>query len=117
MGKQKVYSPRFKLMIAKEILDNHLSYCEIIQKYFLHLKNPYCSGFIKKWVEIYLREGLEGLSMEKCGRYKKKIITDAELAKTNLKEALEENERLRAEILFLKKLRVLVLEEEQENSK
>ena len=104
-------------MIAREILDNHLSYCEIIRKYFLHLKNPCCSGFIKKWVEIYLREGLEGLSMERRGRYKKKIITEADMEKTNLKEALEENEKLRAENAFLKKLRSLVLEEEQENSK
>ncbi len=119
MAKQKVYSPKFKLMIVKKMLENQLSYAEIFRKYFPHLKYSRGTGVIRKWMEIYLNEGQKGLKLEQRNRnrIKMKKIKKADVKKANLREALQENERLRAENAFLKKLRALVLEEEQENLK
>lgn len=70
-----------------------------------------------KWEKIYLEEGIEGLSIERRGR----PIKDQELLAINSKkfpnnvkeDLIAENQRLKMEIDYLKKLTALIHEKEK----
>lgn len=85
-----------KLAIVKECLDIGKDYNETAEKYNLSYQQVY------SWVTKYLAEGADALH-DKRGKRK-----DAELLSPEEKKAKEleqENERLRAELAFLKKLK------------
>ena len=70
---------------------------------------------IQRWERIYLEEGAEGLMKERRGRGSKgrppKLDTKVE------EDLIAENQRLRMENEYLKKLSALVLAEERKNGK
>ena len=68
-------------------------------------------GIIERWERIYLEEGLEGLAVERRGR--KCTEQSAKLSKKVEEDLIAENQRLRAEVDYLKNLQALVLEEER----
>lgn len=118
--KNKVYGAEFKICVIMDMREHHLSYHETMRKYFPHLKeNSY--HFLKTWERIYLEEGAEGLMKERRGRASSaggtKKGRPPKLDKKVEEDLIAENQRLRMEIEYLKKLSALVLAEEQENGK
>ena len=87
-----------------------LSICETMRRFEI---NDY--GIIKRWERIYLEEGPEGLAIERRGR--KNSSWSSKLSKAVEEDLIAENQRLRAEIDYLKNLQALVLEEERRQRK
>ena len=113
--KNKVYSTEFKINVIMDMRENHLGYNETERKYDL----PHSR--IQKWERIYLEEGAEGLMKERRGRACKVSGSNKgrppKLDRKVEEDLIAENQRLRMEIEYLKKLSALVLAEEQENGK
>ena len=103
--------------------DHRLGYNETVRKYWEGSKGKE-GNYIKqvqRWERIFLEEGAEGLMKERRGRVCKasgsKKGRPAKLNKRVEEDLIAENQRLRMEIEYLKKLSALVLAEEQENGK
>ena len=107
--KQKKYSAEFKISVILDIRDNQLGLRETERKYGIR------NSVIRKWERIYLEEGAEGLMKERRGRDSKG--RPPKLDKQVEEDLIAENQRLRMEIEYLKKLSALVLAEERENGK
>jgi transposase-like protein len=118
--KFKTYSPEFKINVIMDMRNNHLGYRETMRKYFPNLQVT-SYEFVKKWERIYLEEGAEGLMKERRGRACSTSGTrrgrPPKLDKKVEEDLIAENQRLRMEIEYLKKLSALVLAEERENGK
>jgi transposase len=110
----KHYTGEFKQKVIEDMRENRLGYKEIQRKYGLPNRR------VQHWERIYLEEGPEGLYVERRGRaigskggggrppnFDKKLEEDL----------IAENQRLKAEIDYLKKLNALVLEEERKSRK
>jgi len=108
MPKRKSFSGKFKQTVIEDVRKNHLSYSEAMRKYGIGGKMS-----IQKWERIYLEEGVEGLCIERRGRGSPG--RPPKLDKQVKKDLIAENQRLRAENDYLKKLHALVLEEERRN--
>ena len=109
MSKGKSYSGEFKKTVVEDVRENHLSYSEAMRKYGIAGKMS-----IQQWERIYLKEGPEGLWVERRGHGSfgrppkdKKVEEDL----------IAEVQRLRAENDYLKKLNALVLEKQRQNRK
>lgn len=121
--KQRNYSPEFKIRVIMDMRDNHLSYMETVRKYWKINKNDKSKGkgYIRRlhlWERIFLEEGAEGLKKEHRG--KASGINKERLPKLDKKveeDLIAENQRLRMEIEYIKKLSALVLADEQKNGK
>ena len=121
--KQRNYSPEFKIRVIMDMRDNHLSYMETVRKYWKINKNDKCKGkgYIRRlhlWERIFLEEGAEGLKKEHRG--KASGINKERPPKLDKKveeDLIAENQRLRMEIEYIKKLSALVLADEQKNGK
>ena len=113
-SKNKKYSPEFKLSVILYMRNNHLSYHETIRKYWGN--DVYEQNYIKqvqRWERKYLEEGIEGLEKENRGRPTvngKKRGRPPKLDKQVEEDLIAENQRLRMEIEYLKKLNALVQE-------
>ena len=113
--KQKKYSAEFKISVILDMRDNQLGLRETERKYGIR------NSVIRKWERIYLEEGAEGLMKERRGRACSASGTrkgrPPKLDKKVEEDLIAENQRLRMEIEYLKKLSALVLAEERENGK
>ena len=111
----KSYSPEFKLSVIMDLRENHLGLRETERKY--HVQH----SVILKWERIFLEEGAEALMKERRGRACKASGTQKgrppKLDKQVEEDLIAENQRLRMEIEYLKKLSALVLAEERKNGK
>ena len=120
--KNKVYSAEFKINVIMDMREHHLSYSETVRKYKLGKRE---SGgprnMLQRWERIYLEEGAEGLMKERRGKACKGSGTrkgsPPKLDKQVEEDLIAENQRLRMEIEYLKKLSALVLAEERKNGK
>ena len=105
----KRYTPEFKKMVVETMRKENLSYYETERRFELP-KNRAVN-----WERIYLEEGPEGLSVERRGRAStgrpRKLSKEAEA------DLIAENQRLRAEVAYLKNLQALVLERERHQQK
>ena len=120
--KQKRYSAEFKIGVIMDMREHHLNYHETVRKY--ELGNDQTGGarlMLQRWERIYLEEGAEGLMKERRGRACSAGGTrkgrPPKLDKKVKEDLIAENQRLRMEIEYLKKLSALVLAEEQKNGK
>ena len=120
--KNKNYSPEFKIRVIMDMREHHLGYCETARKY--NIGDPKLGGAvhtIQRWERIFLEEGSEGLMKERRGRGNplsdKKRGRPPKLDKKVEEDLIAENQRLRMEIEYLKKLSALVLAEERKNGK
>ena len=99
------YSAEFKIGVIMDMRDNHLGLREIARKYEV------THSVILKWDRIYLEEGAEGLMKERRGRACSANGTrkgkPSELDKKVEEDLISENQRLRMEIEYLKKLDAL----------
>ena len=103
-----------------DMREHHLSYGETMRKYFPHLADSKNFSFLLKWERKYLEEGIEGLSKENRGRPTvngKKRGRPLKLDKQVEEDLIAENQRLRMEIEYLKKLDALVQKRLQEEKK
>ena len=122
-SKNKVYSAEFKIGVIMDMREHHLSYNETVRKYWDISKGQEHNyqKQIQRWERIYLEEGAEGLMKERRGRACSASGTrkgrPPKLDKKVGEDLIAENQRLRMEIEYLKKLSALVLAEEQKNGK
>jgi len=106
------YTPDFKLQVVEDMRANKLSYRAAAAKYNIGMHTT-----IKQWERIYLEEGYEGLKVERRGR-----ASQAEgclkgckpiLRKEIYEDLIAENQRLKMENEYLKKLNALILTKEK----
>lgn len=115
--KNKVYSAEFKIGVIIDMREHHLGYGETVRKYWDITKGQeqnYKNRVIR-WERIYLEEGAEGLMKERRGRKSKG--RPPKLDKQVEEDLIAENQRLRMEIEYLKKLSALVQEREEREKK
>ena len=121
--KQQKYSAEFKTGVIMDMREHHMSYRETVRKYWEDAKGkePNHIHQVQRWERIYLEEGAEGLMKERRGRACSAGGTrkgrPPKLDKKVEEDLIAENQRLRMEIEYLKKLSALVLAEERENGK
>ena len=118
--KNKKYSPEFKISVIMDMREHRLSYCETVRKYELgSTQSGAAIGLLQRWERIFLEEGAEGLMKERRGKNNTsgKRGRPPKLDKKVEEDLIAENQRLRMEVEYLKKLSALVLAEEQKNGK
>ena len=115
--KNKVYSAEFKIGVIMDMREHHLGYRETARKYWnvTRGKDLNYTKTIRRWERIYLEEGAEGLMKERRGKGSKG--RPPKLDKKAEEDLIAENQRLRMENEYLKKLSALVLAEERKNEK
>ena len=120
--KQRKYSTEFKINVIIEMRKQKMSYHEAVRAFELGDANAGgARAMLQRWERIYLEEGAEGLMKERRGR-KSMPGENARGRKPNFdpnveEDLIAENQRLRMEIEYLKKLSALVLAEEQKSGK
>ena len=107
MSKNPKYTGEFKIKVVKSIRKENLSYTEALNKF-----NIPSHSTILRWERIYLEEGKEALFEERRGRTK---VSDGvrkgrpkKLSKEVEDDLVKENQRLRMENEYLKKLDALI---------
>ena len=119
-SKQKRYSTEFKISVIMDMREHHLNYSEVVRKYWdinQGQEHNYQKQ-VQRWERVFLEEGAEGLMKERRGKsYGSKKGRPPKLDKKVEEDLIAENQRLRMEIEYLKKLSALVLAEEQKNGK
>ena len=121
-SKQKRYSIEFKIGVIMDMREHRLGYCETVRKYDLGpVETGGARAMLQRWERIFLEEGAEGLMKERRGRACKASGTNKgrppKLDRKVEEDLIAENQRLRTEIEYLKKLSALVLAEEQKSGK
>ena len=120
--KNKTYSPEFKIGVIMDMREHFLAYRETVRKYWGTKSRTEEDKYLKTlkgWERIFLEEGAEGLIKERrgksntSGRRGRPPKLDSKVEE----DLIAENQRLRMEIEYLKKLSALVLAEEQKNGK
>lgn len=121
--KNKVYSAEFKISVIMDMREHHLGYRETARKYWNVQRGQDLNymNTVKRWERIFLEEGAEGLMKERRGKACSAVGTrkgrPPKLDKKVEEDLIAENQRLRMEIDYIKKLSALVLAEERKNGK
>jgi len=125
--KRRKYSPEFKISVILNMIEENLSRSETVRRYWGTTTKEEASKYrstVLKWERKYLKEGKDGFYVEnrgketkmdnpKKGRPRKRILDEQ-----NQQDLILENQRLRMENEYLKKLNALVQERiERENGK
>ena len=107
-----------------DMREHHLAYHETVRKYWLTANRTDEYNYIntvKRWERTYLEEGAEGLMKDKRGRNSalngNKRGRLPKLDKKVEEDLIAENQRLKMEIEYLKKLDALVQKRIQEEGK
>jgi len=108
--KNKQYSGEFKQAVVEDMRVNSLSQNETALKYKVVIGN------VQLWERIYLEEGSDGLYIERRGRASNldgvRNGRPRRLEKKVEEDLIAENQRLRMEVDYLKKLNALVHQKE-----
>ena len=112
-GVYKKYAGEFQRMVVETMRNEKLGCVETAKRFGI-AKQRVCD-----WERIYLTEGPEALYIERrgCGSKGNPQGRPPKFDKKLEEDLLAENQRLKAEIAYLKKLQALVLEEEQHKHK
>ena len=111
--KKAKYDGRFKQTVVEDMRKNGLSLRETAVKYKLGNHNV-----VAAWDRIYLTEGAEGLYIERRGKSGHAVgVRKGRLPKSKEDDLIAENQRLRMEIDYLKKLHALVRERQRPEKK
>ena len=117
--KNKSYSAEYKIGVIMDMREHRLGYRETARKYNLG-KSGSTVTTIQRWERIFLEEGAEGLMKERRGRACAASGTKKgrppKLDSKVEEDLIAENQRLRMEIEYLKKLDALVREREERES-
>ena len=119
---QRKYSAEFKISVIMDMREHRLGYNETIRKYQLGgVQTGGARDMLRRWERVFLEEGAEGLMKERRGRACAASGTKKgrppKLDPKIEEDLIAENQRLRMEIEYLKKLSALVLAEEQKSGK
>ena len=127
MGKtgreNKRYSAEFKIGVIMDMREHRMGYRETVRKYWDVTKGQEHNYHkqVQRWERIYLEEGAQGLMKERRGRAGSAGGTrkgrPPKLDKKVEEDLIAENQRLRMEIEYLKKLDALVQKRLQEEKK
>lgn len=99
------YSGEFKQHVIETMRAERLGYRETEKKFCIS------NDRVRKWERIYLEEGPAGLYIERRGRASSSTSgRKPKLDKKVEEDLIAENQRLRAEVDYLKKLNALVAE-------
>ena len=119
----KTYSSEFKISVIMDMREHHLGYRETVRKYW-NISRGQDLNYVKtvqRWERIFLEEGAEGLMKDRRGRACKASGAQKgrppKLEKKIEEDLIAENQRLRMEIEYLKKLDALVQKRLQEEKK
>ena len=119
----KTYSSEFKISVIMDMREHHLGYRETVRKYW-NISRGQDLNYVKtvqRWERIFLEEGAEGLMKDRRGRACKasgaRKGRPPKLNKRVEEDLIAENQRLRMEIEYLKKLDALVQKRLQEEKK
>ena len=121
--KQQKYSAEFKIGVIMDMREHRMGYRETVRKYWDVTKGQEHNYHkqVQRWERIYLEEGAEGLMKERRGRACSTSGTrkgrPPKLDKKVEEDLIAENQRLRMEIEYLKKLDALVQKRLQEERK
>ena len=119
------YNANFKLRVILDVLNNGLSLHNAVKKYWNVTSRVDIDRYrktVRLWKQIYEQKGASGFMKESTPRKKISISNTAENSQTaksseyDLAAILAENEYLRMENMYLKKLRALILQKEQEKT-
>ena len=107
------YSSEFKLKVLSTMLEQGLSQSQTALTF--NISSP---ALISHWHKAYRLHGLSGLTTKPKGRVamSKPFITDKPDDEKTLAELKRENEYLRAEVAYLKKLDALLKEKEKKQA-
>lgn len=112
---QRKYKGTQKVEIIERMRREQMSFHEASRSYEIPRRT------LQDWERIYLEEGKEALQEERRGRACAASGTrkgrKPKLDKKTEEDLIAENQRLRMENDYLKKLNALVLEEERQNKK
>lgn len=112
----KRYTGEFKRVVIETMRAERLSYRETERRFGIKSHSR-----IPAWERIYLEEGPEGLNIERRGRASAASGTQKgrppKLEKQVEEDLIAENQRLRAEVAYLKNLQALVLKDERRQRK
>ena len=120
---QQKYSAEFKIGVIMDMREHRMGYRETVRKYWDVSKGQEANykNAVQRWERIYLEEGAEGLMKERRGRACSASGTrkgrPPTLDKKVEEDLIAENQRLRMEIEYLKKLDALVQKRLQEERK
>ena len=120
---QQKYSAEFKIGVIMDMREHRMGYRETVRKYWDVTKGQEHNYHkqVQRWERIYLEEGAEGLMKERRGRACSTSGTrkgrPPKLDKKVDEDLIAENQRLRMEIEYLKKLDALVQKRLQEEKK
>ena len=121
--KQQKYSAEFKIGVIMDMREHHMGYRETVRKYWDVSKGQEANykNAVQRWERIYLEEGAEGLMKDRRGRACSVSGTrkgrPPKLDKKVEEDLIAENQRLKMEIEYLKKLDALVQKRLQEERK
>ena len=121
--KQQKYSTEFKISVIMDMREHRMGYRETVRKYWDVSKGQEANykNAVQRWERIYLEEGAEGLMKGRRGRACSASGTrkgrPPKLDKKVEEDLIAENQRLRMEIEYLKKLDALVQKRLQEERK
>ena len=111
---QQKYNAEFKIGVIMDMREHHMGYRETVRKYWDVSKGQEANykNAVQRWERIYLEEGAEGLMKGRRGRACSASGTrkgrPPKLDKKVEEDLIAENQRLRMEIEYLKKLDALV---------
>lgn len=119
--KNKEYSAEFKIGVIMDMREHHLGYRETVRRYWNveRGKDLNYMNNVKRWERIYMEEGAEGLMKERRGEGNAngRRGRPPKLDKKIEEDLIAENQRLRMEIEYLKKLDALVQKRKQEGKR
>lgn len=120
--KNKTYSTEFKVNVIMDMREHHMGYRETARKYSLvRQSEASAASMVQRWERVFLEEGAEGLMKERrgkaCSASGIRKGRPPKLDKKVEEDLIAENQRLRMEIEYLKKLSALVLADERKNGK
>jgi len=112
-NKQRKYPTELKIIVVETMIKERLNYFETAERFELNSQGKNGYKRVQKWERIYLEEGVDGLMKERRGRTTK-LENPQKGRKPKLEKSVEEdliaeNQRLKMENEYLKKLHALAL--------